>query len=118
MRVILSTPAGKTIRYGNGKTPGSGSFPMKQFGHQYLQRVRDTVINKWRANAAASSRRILALHLGNGSRNRFRPSAGASELEMMDISTIETRNRQVEDILIEISRPPVPLCLIRFHGGT
>ena len=46
MRVILSTSAGKTIRYGNGKTLGSGSFPMKQFGHQYLQRVRDTVATR------------------------------------------------------------------------
>ena len=46
MRVILSTSAGKTIRYGNGKTPGSGSFPMKQFGHQYLQRIRDTVATR------------------------------------------------------------------------
>ena len=31
MRVILSTSAGKTIWYGNGKTPGSGSFPMKHW---------------------------------------------------------------------------------------
>ena len=31
MRVILSTSAGKTIWYGNGKTLGSGSFPMKHW---------------------------------------------------------------------------------------
>ena len=33
MRVILSTSAGKTIWYGNGKTLGSGSFPMKHWFH-------------------------------------------------------------------------------------
>ena len=75
------------------------------------------VFGQGRADAFARTGEILALFAGNAAGHVGRCLSGVGQGSVDRIAALETRNRRVEHVFVEMSRAPLASSLVLLNAG-